>query len=608
MSSSGSPLQSRIYDGVEDREMKAKGKLEFLMGAYTRLKDANVATTETILALQQDVSELTASIHALTKAVGKMPLNQQPPVSESSPSYPQVRSNNLERSREYSLGYRSEELHLANRDKMLKKIEMPSFDGSRTYEWLVDVEHFFMLGRYCDVAKLDVIPLCLQGAAKKWFAWVLKRDGFSDWEDFKQRLVIRFSYSIDNEPEARLFAIRQTGPIADYVSEFEALSSQVPDLADHSLEKIFYNGLSPEMKEVIRMKDPQGLQNYIAAVLKMESSTFCKVVGDASNTSKVQQRSYEKHQYKTQTATDKPKAVFVDAKPRDSGQQSGQRPRQKYSDAELDNMRREGVCFKCGAKWSRAHAAVCPNKELRILTVINGLDLEVVEDINEEIVWQGVPKSPELKTLSYNSFMGISSPKTTNLPGRVGNLKVIVLLDSGASHNFIFPEVVKRLRLKVFADSSLDVLLGNGVIVKGLGVCRSVSFQLNSTTFTSDFISLELGSVDVILGIQWLETLGKCEVDWKEQELSFVYEGKRVTLWGDHSLHSAPSVFKSPPPFFSASNKGSEVLCASGEISSTAPDLPAELSQLLTEFDSIFALPTQLPPFRGIEHAIELIP
>lgn len=69
------------------------------------------------------------------------------------------------------------------------------------------------------------------------------------------------------------------------------------------------------------------------------------------------------------------------------------------------------------------------------------------------------------------------------------------------------------LQLKVCAASNLDVLLSNGVTVQAMGVCLSVTFMLNKTNLTSDFISLELGNMDVILGVQWLETLGICEVD-----------------------------------------------------------------------------------------------
>lgn len=45
---------------------------------------------------------------------------------------------------------------------------------------------------------------------------------------------------------------------------------------------MFFNGLKPEMKEVIRMKEPVSLTNHKLAVLKMQSATFCKVISSAS--------------------------------------------------------------------------------------------------------------------------------------------------------------------------------------------------------------------------------------------------------------------------------------------------------------------------------------
>ena len=155
-------------------------------------------------------------------------------------------------------------------------------------------------------------------------------------------------------------------------------------------------------------------------------------------------------------------------------------------------MRKDKICFRCKAPWSPAHKEVCPNRQLRVLTVINGLEIEVVDSKREEELFVD-QQQQVLRTLSLNSYLGINSPKTTKMRGYIQDKEVIVMLDSGASHNFISPEVVDKLRLKVYADSSLDVLLGNGVTVNALGICQAVAFQINKTNFTSDFIFFGTG-------------------------------------------------------------------------------------------------------------------
>lgn len=381
--------------------------------------------------------------------LGKRPINDgevaSPPYpTQSIPSYQvPIHPSEFDRSN-YQLGYRSGDLNLASRNNMLKKVKMPSCDGENISDWLVDIEHFFTIGHFRDEERLDLIPLCIDGRVNKWFAWVLRREGFRNWLDFRQKLLLRFSESIEDEPSTKLFKIKQTGSVADYVSEFEVLSAQVPGLEDRLLERIFYKRLSNEMKEVIRMKDPQGLPNFIAVILKMEKSAFCQVVSQVGEVENASGQS--KHREVTRNNISHNTGRTWDRQKMDGGsnkenvqpqQQTYQRLRLKYSDAELDAMRRDKICFKCKAPWSLTH--ICPNKELRILTVINGLEMEVLNaDDNEvEEADQGVVKV--LTTLSLNSFLGIDSPKTTKLWGRNNGVEVVVMLDSGASHNFLSP-------------------------------------------------------------------------------------------------------------------------------------------------------------------------
>lgn len=86
---------------------------------------------------------------------------------------------------------------------------------------------------------------------------------------------------------------------------------------------------------------------------------------------------------------------------------------------------------------------------------------------------------------------------------------MVVMLDSGATQNFISPTMVRQLKLQIERAKGLEVLLGTGVSVNGTGVWKNVQISLQKVSFTADFIVLELGNVDVILGMQWLRTLGK---------------------------------------------------------------------------------------------------
>lgn len=51
----------------------------------------------------------------------------------------------------------------------------------------------------------------------------------------------------------------------------------------------------------------------------------------------------------------------------------------------------------------------------------------------------------ELAELSLNSIAGISSPHTIKLMGKIEGEPVVVLIDSGASHNFLSDVMIKKL-------------------------------------------------------------------------------------------------------------------------------------------------------------------
>ena len=80
--------------------------------------------------------------------------------------------------------------------------------------------------------------------------------------------------------------------------------------------------------------------------------------------------------------------------------------------------------------------------------------------------------------------------------------RVVVMVDSGATHNFIFPATVAQCKLKTTNNANLEVLLGAGLSVQSSGICQNVQMLLPTISFQADFVVLDLGNVDVIMWVQ----------------------------------------------------------------------------------------------------------
>ena len=116
---------------------------------------------------------------------------------------------------------------------------------------------------------------------------------------------------------------------------------------------------------------------------------------------------------------------------------------------------------------------------------------------------------------------------------------MVTLIDCGATHNFISNWLVKKLGLSWETTFGYSVLLGLGQAIKGEGICKGVILTLKNIEVVEDFLPLNLGSADVILGMKWLESLGGMLVNWKLLTMSFKVREMTMILQGDPSLNTS---------------------------------------------------------------------
>jgi hypothetical protein len=82
---------------------------------------------------------------------------------------------------------------------------------------------------------------------------------------------------------------------------------------------------------------------------------------------------------------------------------------------------------------------------------------------------------------------------------------IIILFDSGASHDFMSSTCVKKARLTLMASGAPYVISTSGGQVDADRIVRKVPLDLSRRVFETDLIVLSGQGIDVILGMSWMK-------------------------------------------------------------------------------------------------------
>jgi len=76
------------------------------------------------------------------------------------------------------------------------------------------------------------------------------------------------------------------------------------------------------------------------------------------------------------------------------------------------------------------------------------------------------------------------------------------------------------------------VTVANGGTINCSGKFNNIKLTMGEYVLNSLIISISMGSVDVVLGVQWLQYLGTIDFNFQELFLKSFWEGKEVELRG----------------------------------------------------------------------------
>ncbi|XP_019252819.1 PREDICTED: uncharacterized protein LOC109231628 [Nicotiana attenuata] len=442
-------------------------------------------------------------------------------------------------------------------------------------------------------------------------SWLFKAEQF-----FQIDRVPTEERNYDDHME-ELKKIFQTGNVRDYQTTFERSLTR-GNLSQENAISCFIGVLMEQLNIAVKMTNPRSLAQAFKAARMHEAyidaqskEIVQRISLPPAQTTNLKRNVDQRFQNKPYLALPAPKK---DPPPNSIGVFN----RRRLSVEEANEKRAKRLCYFCNEKCVRGHK--CKNlmqvyalevEELPITE--HSEDAESSEDSEQIVELAEQIEYIEISVYALNGSLGFKCLRATGFNAKK---PLHILIDTGSTHNFINSELVQQLRYPVTTTCSQVVATANGTGMKVDKACR-LSWLLQGAEFEANFMLLPLANYDVVLGVEWLVTLGDIKMNFKKLTMEFFYKGRK------HMLRGAGNQIKFANAGKIAKLSGNQPQLAmiqvipcvedrsmqwysletSSENGSSNPDLTA----LLEKYKDLFDEPTALSPSREIfDHQIIL--
>ncbi|XP_028755422.1 uncharacterized protein LOC114714818 [Neltuma alba] len=483
------------------------------------------------------------------------------------------------------------------------KLDFPRFDGKDALDWIFRAERFFKYYEIQESQRLIIAAIHFDGEVLPWFQMLERSHRVPIWNALVQAIEEQFGPSQFDSARGQLFKLTHQGPLEDYNNKFIALSNRTQEIPEAALLDCYLGGLKPELKKDVLVQRPTIVHKAMALARLFHDATVFGFTPSKTKTTSGAGRNSTRNFSASSTGTSTNytggKANLPPLLPTPN-----MPPIKKITPAEMQIRREKGLCYTCDEKFSPSHR--CPNKQLMMLQS----EEEAHEDSKYMVGEEQGEAEVTLHHLSLYALRGTHGPATIRFNGSILGTNMQILLDGGSSDTFIHPRMVHHLKLPIEIAKEIRVLGGFGRILRTNETVVQVPVQICGHTLAITMYVLLVVGVDMIMGADWLETLGPHVADYSSSTIKFLENGSFVTLKGFRG-----------PPVIQAQLHHLTRICSMDSIAecfmlkpvhatatTSESTIPDDLNEVLEQFKTIFDKPNGLPPDRGHKHRIELLP
>eukprot|EP00253_Pinus_taeda_P033610 PITA_33610 len=453
--------------------------------------------------------------------------------------------------------------HDGDTHRAASRFHLSTFDGSSNSSvksWVEKLDIYYQLNQMSEAEAIKVATLHLDGKAQDWWFHVmvtLEHSTVTTYAEFTRRLIERFDRRGPEQHFVELTRLKQTGSPKTYITDFLRVSVMVPDLSTARRDP---DTLPPKQPFQSKGKD-------------------VRIPPPKGNPGRVQIKDDVKRE-----------------------------------------LKKKQLCFTCQEPWAPGHR--CAAGKAHFIEVF--FESSGEEDDKDDVeagdshALQGPlpPPPPAAGGATFAPTRGALAtlrrvPKylTLRVQGTVRGQQVSVLVDSGATHNFINAQMVEWRGIQTESFDGFSVLVPGDQTMTCARYVPEFSVTMGTYTLTDHFFVVNIPDTNMILGVQWLITLGKVKTDWKTLEMEWNDEktGRHEKIRGQRTYPpQTVSTHRMEVVFWKGDIEWAVELRAS-EARTTGQTVHPEIQSILDRYAIVFGeIPPGRPPDRGFEHIIEL--
>jgi hypothetical protein len=291
------------------------------------------------------------------------------------------------------------------------KIDMSKFDGKDPITWILHMEQFFDLHDVPHTQKVRIVSLYLEPNQFMWYRWVCSCKSLVTRTIFMEEMIAHYEDTRSNTFFIQLINLKKKGSVVEHIENFQRLNIKVKDIPNEHLIDVFIGTLKDNIQHEVLLWETKSLENVFRVVRNVESKNM------GMDTRRTTPNIYRENNVPS-------------SKPHQPTRLTPQ---------QLEERKSKGLFFNCDSKYSKGHK--CGEKKLFYIDCEEEEEQEPSQDEKVEEIY-----SKELTpTISCNALVGIITPQTLKIEGYIKKKKVILLIDSSSTHNFIHYKLAKAL-------------------------------------------------------------------------------------------------------------------------------------------------------------------